>query len=358
MEDNQPVELCSLKTMRESLRRLASEDGGDRRVGNYRRVRVELLDGEHITIDIERKARGSDLLDKVCDDLDVLEKDFFGLLYMQRGDPRVWVDLNRRLSKTFRNEPWDVRFAVKYYPPEPSDLKDDVTRYQLGLAVRRDLVEGRLSCSTITYALLASYILQAELGDHDECNLKTSILAKYRAAPLEALTPDLEAKIEELYKRHRGQTPAEAELNYLENAKRLPLYGAEVHTVRDCDEVDLQLAICCNGICVYRDGLQMNRFPWAKIIKICYNKRVYTLKLRASEFDEYETHLSFRLPSTRACKKLWRCSVEHHIFFRRETPVKVERISGFPRLGSRRVSCRRTLRQLRAEQTPLSEITA
>lgn len=46
-------------------------------------------------------------------------------------------------------------------------------------------------------------MLQAELGDYDECNLKTSVLTKYKAVPPDALTPDLEDKIEELYRRHK-----------------------------------------------------------------------------------------------------------------------------------------------------------
>lgn len=339
--------------MRESLRRLAhsSDDGMDRseRRSGMRRVRIELMDAEHITINIDRKARGGDLLDKICDSLDLLEKDYFGVLHTQRGDPRVWVDLNRRLSKTFKNEPWDVRFAVKFYPPEPSELKDNATRYQIALAVRRDLIEGRLSCSQITYALLSSYVLQAELGDYEENSLTPSILSQYRAVPLNAITPELENKIEDLYKRHKGQNPAEAELNYLESAKRLALYGAELHKVTDSEDVPISLAVCHSGIAIYRDEMLMNRFPWAKITKLCYNKRLFTIRLRAGEFDPCETSLSFRTGATTACKKLWRCAVEHHIFFRREAPVLVARIPGLARFGSRRVSCRRTLRQLRQE---------
>ncbi|GBP23689.1 Band 4.1-like protein 3 [Eumeta japonica] len=331
-----------------------------------------------------RKARGGDLLDSVCDALDLLEKDYFGLLHAERGDPRVWIDLGKRLSKTFKNEPWEVQFAVKFYPPEPADLKEDITRYQLQLAIRRDLLQGRpslsnlcgrlvlgyrfpvtntpscsvvssgatplvdvgdirreavggrrrrrrlapplsvveqmcrrrLTCSPITYALLGSYILQAELGDYGDADIHGGLLAEKHVAPLNVLTPELEEKIMDLYKNHRGQTPATAELNYLDNAKKLPMYGAELHCVRDSEDIDLVLGICASGVSVCRDGLMMNKFPWAKIIKISYNKRVYTLRLRASEFDEFETLLSFKLPSTRASKKLWKCSVEQHMFFR------------------------------------------
>ncbi|XP_053618646.1 protein 4.1 homolog isoform X2 [Plodia interpunctella] len=344
--------------MRESLRRLALDEGwSQRRMGDSRRVRVELLDGEHITVELDRKARGADLLDKVCCDLDLIEKDFFGLLHAQRGDPRVWVDLNRRLSKTFKNEPWDVKLAVKFYPPEPSELSDDVTRNQLVLAIRKDLLEGRLTCSAITHALLASYSLQAALGDRAAAPA-AALLADSGPLPLRVLTPEMEEKVDELYRKHKGQTPAEAELNYLESAKKLPLYGAELHVASDVQNVDIVLAVAAHGITVFRDGQLMNRFPWAKITKISYNKRTYTLRLRASEFDEFETHVTFRLPSTTAAKKLWRCSVEHHIFFRRETPVKVERVTGFPRLGSRRVSCRRTLRQLRTEPSAQPAVVA
>ncbi|XP_041989071.1 protein 4.1 homolog [Aricia agestis] len=331
--------------MRESLRRLASEDGTMPRHANGS-VKVDLLNGETINIVVQRKATGADLLDLICDNLDLIEKDYFGLLHTQRGDPRVWVDLHKRLSKTFRNEPWEVRFAVKFYPPEPSELKDDVTRYQLSLAIRQDVVEGRLVCSTITYALLASYVLQAEVGDRGG-RVSAALLAAHNAIPLDVLNPDLEDKIDELYRKHKGQTPAEAELRYLENAKRLPLYGADRHTVKDSDDVDICLAICAHGVSVMRDGMLMNRFPWAMILKISYNKRVFALRLRAGECDEFESAVQFRTAASRHSRRLWRSAVEHHIFYRRSEPVKVSRISGFPRLGSRRLSCRRTLRQLR-----------
>ncbi|KPJ03025.1 Protein 4.1-like [Papilio xuthus] len=298
--------------MRESLRRLAgsgstSEEGMARAGTGTKRVRVQLLDGEYISVDVERKARGFDLLERICDDLDIVERDYFGLMRANHSD-RVWLDMERTLAKTFRS---------------------------------------RLRCSCITHALLASYMLQAELGDHEVRVPGVQLVAR-RALPPHLLTSDLEDKVDELYRKHKGQSPAEAELNYLENAKKLALYGAELHQAKDSDDVDIALAVCWRGIAVLRDMVVMNRFPWTKIIKISYKKRLFTLRLRAGECDDWHTCLSFRLPTTRACKTLWRCSVEHHIFFRREGPVLVERVSGFPRLGSRRVSCRRTLRQLTA----------
>jgi band 4.1-like protein 1/2/3 len=47
------------------------------------------------------------------------------------------------------DEPWELRFAVKFYPPEPAQLQEELTRYQLVLAVRRDLLEGNRTLKDI-----------------------------------------------------------------------------------------------------------------------------------------------------------------------------------------------------------------
>lgn len=49
------------------------------------------------------------------------------------------------------DEPWMVRFAVKFYPPEPAQLQEELTRYQLVLAVRKDLLEGAYDSVTSTF---------------------------------------------------------------------------------------------------------------------------------------------------------------------------------------------------------------
>ncbi|XP_062530430.1 protein 4.1 homolog isoform X1 [Bombyx mori] len=235
--------------MRESMRRLAFDDGEEKAVRGVRRVRVELLDGDHITIEVHRKARGEDLLDRICEDLDVAEKDYFGLLHLQRGDPRVWVDLNKRLSKTFRNEPWEVMFAVKFYPPEPTALEDEVSRYQIGLAVKKDIAEGRLPCSPITLALLSSYELQAAAGDHGAGCQCGALLAAAPPPPAPLARSALQDNVHALYLKHRGMSPAQAELQYLASAARLPLYGAHTHAARD-----VTLALSAAGLALCNEG--------------------------------------------------------------------------------------------------------
>ncbi|RVE53469.1 hypothetical protein evm_001839 [Chilo suppressalis] len=306
-----------------------------RRPGHTTRVKVELLDGSTMELDADRKVRGHELLSKVCDSLNLVEKDYFGLLYEDRGDKRAWIDLEKRVSKLLKHEPWELRFAVKFYPPEPAQLQEELTRYQLVLAVRRDLLEGRLPCSTVTHALLASYLLQSELGDYEESEAGAGLCKQLKLAPPAACTPDLEEKVVELHKTHRGQTPAEAELNYLENAKKLAMYGVDLHPAKDSENVDITLGVCSSGLLVHREKLRINRFAWPKILKISYKRHNFYVKLRPGEFEQFESTVGFKLANHRAAKKLWKTCVEHHTFFRLMSPEPPTKSTLFPRLGSR-----------------------
>lgn len=131
-----------------------------------------------------------------------MEKDYFSLLYNDGTDSRVWIDLEKPIAKFFSSEFWPLHFAVKFYPPEPSQLQEDITRYHLCLQVRNDILEERLSCTFVTHALLGSYLVQSEMGDYDPKTMSDgSFLKDFRIAPNQ--TPELEEKVLDLYKTHQ-----------------------------------------------------------------------------------------------------------------------------------------------------------
>ncbi|CAH1727926.1 unnamed protein product [Chironomus riparius] len=297
-------------------------------------AKVTLLDGSTLDVTIDRKAKGRDLLASVCSGLNIAEKDYFGLLLQTQPDPRIWIDLERPLSKYFKSDPWILDFAVKFYPPEPAQLHEDITRYHLCLQVRNDILEGRLPCSFVTHALLGSYLVQSELGDYDPNEMRDKTYLKdFKIAPNQ--TSELEEKVVDLHKTHKGQTPAEAELHYLENAKKLAMYGVDLHPAKDSEGVDIMLGVCASGLLVYRDKLRINRFAWPKILKISYKRNNFYIKIRPGEFEQYEATIGFKLANHRAAKKLWKSCVEHHTFFRLMTPEPVQKSSLFPRFGSK-----------------------
>ncbi|XP_071448893.1 protein 4.1 isoform X2 [Hetaerina americana] len=296
--------------------------------------RIRLLDGTDLDVYIDRKSKGQDLLNRVCEHMNLLEKDYFGLTYDDHTGARTWLDMDKRISKFVKGEPWKFNFEVKFYPPDPAQLQEDITRYQLCLQIRNDILLGKLPCSFVTHALLGSYLVQSEVGDFDqEEHGNRAYLKEFRFAPNQG--PELEEKVMELHKTHKGQTPAEAELHYVENAKKLAMYGVDLHSAKDSEGVDIMLGVCSSGLFVYRDRLRINRFAWPKILKISYKRHNFYVKIRPGEFEQFESTIGFKLANHRAAKKLWKVCVEHHTFFRLMTPEPTQKTGLFPRFGSK-----------------------
>ncbi|XP_056342296.1 band 4.1-like protein 2 isoform X8 [Oenanthe melanoleuca] len=293
--------------------------------------KVMLLDGTEYSCDLEKRAKGQVLFDKVCEHLNLLEKDYFGLLFYENSEQKNWLDSSKEIKRQIRSLPWIFTFNVKFYPPDPSQLTEDITRYFLCLQLRQDIASGRLPCSFVTHALLGSYTLQAELGDHDPEEHRSDYISEFQFAPNQ--TQEMEEKVAELHKTHRGLTPAQADSQFLENAKRLSMYGVDLHHAKDSEGVDIMLGVCANGLLIYKDRLRINRFAWPKILKISYKRSNFYIKVRPAE-EQFESTIGFKLPNHRAAKRLWKVCVEHHTFFRLVSPEQPPKAK-FLTLGSK-----------------------
>ncbi|XP_038566971.1 protein 4.1-like isoform X1 [Micropterus salmoides] len=324
-------------------------------------TKVTLLDGSLFTCTVEKRARGLQLFEKVCEHINLLERDYFALSFRDADNNKNWLDPAKEMKKQVRGVPWNFSFNVKFYPPDPAQLSEDITRYFLCLQLRQDIVSGRLPCSFATHTVLGSYTIQSELGDYDPDECGSDYVSELCFAPNQ--TKEMEEKIMELHKSYRGMTPAEAELHFLENVKKLSMYGVDLHHARmvgsrfdclpsakseDSEGVAIMLGVCSSGLLVYRDRLRINRFSWPKILKISYKRNNFYIKIRPGEFDQFESTIGFKLLNHRAAKRLWKVCVEHHSFFRlvspEETPKKLLslgskfRYSGRTQIQSRRAS--------------------
>ncbi|XP_019149332.1 protein 4.1 isoform X17 [Corvus cornix cornix] len=294
--------------------------------------KVVLLDDTIFECSVDKHAKGQDLLKKVCDHLNLLEEDYFGLAIWDTPTSRTWLDPAKEIKKQVHGGPWDFTFNVKFYPPDPAQLTEDITRYYLCLQLRQDILTGRLPCSFATLALLGSYTVQSELGDYDPDLHGPDYISEFKLAPNQ--TKELEEKVMELHKTYRSMTPAQADLEFLENAKKLSMYGVDLHQAKDLEGVDITLGVCSSGLLVYKDKLRINRFPWPKVLKISYKRSSFFIKIRPGEQEQYESTIGFKLPSYRAAKKLWKVCVEHHTFFRLTSTEAIPK-SRFLALGSK-----------------------
>ncbi|CAG4940721.1 unnamed protein product [Parnassius apollo] len=307
----------------------ASELARERKL-NIFNVTVHFLDDTQQSFQIEKKAKGSVLLELVFQHLELVEKDYFGLQFTENGSPPSatnieitrWLDSSKSVKKQVgaNAQFW---LAVRFYPPEPSRLSEEFTRYLLCLQLRKLLLDGRMTAPKNTALLLASFTVQAELGDYAAAAAEGGAgYASYAAALrlVARAAADDERRVRELHKLHRGQAPADADANFLEHAKRLDCYGVDSHPAKDYNGKDIFIGVTSIGIVVFQNNIRVNTFSWSKIVKISFKKKQFFIQLKREPSESYDTVLGFNMRSGRAAKALWRCSVERHGFFRLRAP--------------------------------------
>ncbi|XP_061615560.1 protein 4.1 isoform X6 [Phyllopteryx taeniolatus] len=296
-------------------------------------IKVTLLDDTLYECELDKHAKGQELFTKVCDHLNLLERDYYGLVIWETPNVKTWMDLAKEIRRQVQGANYDFTFNVKFYPPDPAQFSEDITRYYLCLQLRKDILQGRLPCSFVTLALLGSYALQSELGEYDPEVHGSEYAKEMKMA--NGQTKELEEKMMELHHTYRSMSPAQADMMFLENAKKLSMYGVDLHQAKDLDGVDIMLGVCSNGLMVYKDKLRINRFPWPKVLKVSYKRSSFFIKIRPSEVEQYESAIGFKLPNYKAAKKLWKVCVEHHTFFRLTSTEMVTTPRKFLALGSK-----------------------
>ncbi|KAG5336119.1 FARP1 protein, partial [Acromyrmex heyeri] len=311
----------------------AGVDGGSRtppatprKAGKMLAVRVQMLDDSITMFQVQAKALGRVLFDQVCKQLHLLEADYFGLEYQEPNFTKYWLDLEKPVCRQVGLSLIDplLRFCVKFYTPDPAQLEEEFTRYLFCLQIKRDLAQGLLQCNDNTAALMASYIVQAECGDYViEDYPDHTYLSTYKFVPHQ--DQELERRIMENHKKHAGQSPAEADLNLLETARRCELYGMKMHPAKDHENVPLNLAVAHMGIVVFQNYTKINTFSWAKIRKISFKRKRFLIKLHPEGYGYYKDTVEFFFEGRNECKNFWKKCVENHGFFRCSVVKRVVR---------------------------------
>nr|XP_048709823.1 FERM, ARHGEF and pleckstrin domain-containing protein 1 isoform X5 [Caretta caretta] len=276
-------------------------------------VKIQMLDDTQEVFDVPQRAPGKVLLDAVCNHLNLVEGDYFGLEFPDHKKIMVWLDLLKPIMKQIRRPKHVVvKFVVKFFPPDHAQLQEELTRYLFALQVKQDLVEGRLTCNDTSAALLISHIVQSEIGDFDE-TIDREHLVKNKYIPQQET---LEDKIMEFHRNHIGQTPAESDFQLLEIARRLEMYGIRLHPAKDREGTKINLAVANTGILVFQGHTKINAFNWAKVRKLSFKRKRFLIKLRPDVNNSFQDTLEFLMASRDFCKSFWKICVEHHAFFR------------------------------------------
>uniref|UniRef100_A0A4W3HT86 Band 4.1-like protein 5 n=1 Tax=Callorhinchus milii TaxID=7868 RepID=A0A4W3HT86_CALMI len=284
--------------------------------------RVSLLDGCDVSVDLPKKAKGVEIFEQIMYHLDIIEKDYFGLRFMDSAQVAHWLDVTKSIKKQVKiGPPYCLHLRVKFYSSEPNNLHEELTRYLFVLQLKQDILSGKLECPFDTSVQLAAYALQGKTLFQIACCTNLSVTAG-----------ELGGQILFVSSR-RGQTPSQAEINYLNKAKWLEMYGVDMHMVKV--RPGGQTLTPFRILIVISSPLLVRR---PKITRLEFKKSKLTLVVVEDDEQgkEQEHTFVFRLDHPKACKHLWKCALEHHAFFRLTGPIqKNSNRIAFVRMGSR-----------------------
>ncbi|XP_062904481.1 FERM, ARHGEF and pleckstrin domain-containing protein 1 [Mobula hypostoma] len=275
-------------------------------------IKVQMLDDTQEVHEVPLKAPGKHLLDLICHNLNLIESDYFALEFLDHHKVMVWLDLLKPIVKQVKRPRHVVmRFVVKFFPPDHTQLQEELTRYLFALQIKQDLASGRMTCNDTSAALLVSHIIQSEIGDFDE-DVFSEHLAKHKYIPQQEA---LEGKIKEFHRQHVGQTPATSDYQLLEIARKLEMYGIRQHRAKDREGSKINLSVSHTGIIVFQGNNKINSFNWAKVRKLSFKRKRFLIKFRP-ETNSCQDTLEFTMASRDSCKAFWKICVEYHAFFR------------------------------------------
>ncbi|XP_046600760.1 FERM domain-containing protein 5 isoform X5 [Neodiprion lecontei] len=282
------------------------------------RATIRLLDDtEIIQCDFQPQHKGRFILEYVCKQLNILETDYFGLRYVDHSRQRHWLDLAKTAIKQVKDmDPILFSFRVKFYPPDPFRLKEEITRYQVYQQLKRDLLHGRLYCSPGEAALLAACVVQSELGDYDPEIHEGNYISEHKL--LLKQTETIEEKAMDLHQTQlKGFTPEQAETHFLRLASQLDTYAVDPHPVKDHRGSQLYLGINHCGILTFQGSRKTHHFRWPEVQKINYEGKMFIVHLTFNEdLRTKKKHtVGFKCPTGSSCRHVWRCAIEQMLFF-------------------------------------------
>uniref|UniRef100_A0A3B3WQM9 FERM, ARHGEF and pleckstrin domain-containing protein 2 n=1 Tax=Poecilia mexicana TaxID=48701 RepID=A0A3B3WQM9_9TELE len=287
--------------------------GGSKSHGLGLQVRVQGLDDSQEFFVIDPKLPGQNLLSEVFHRGNLIESDYFGVEFQNMQMNWVWLEPTKPIARQVRIPANTLfRLSVKFFPPDPGQLQEEYTRYLFSLQMKRDLMEGRLICTENTGALLASHIVQSEIGDHDDAADREFL----RANKLLPYQDKVQERIMEFHRRHLGQTPAESDFQILEIARKLEMYGVRFHPAADREGTKINLTVAHMGLQVFQGNTKINTFNWSKIRKLSFKRKRFLIKLHPEVHGPHQDILEFMMASRDQCKNFWKICVEYHSFFR------------------------------------------
>ncbi|XP_078672110.1 FERM domain-containing protein 6-like isoform X1 [Branchiostoma floridae x Branchiostoma belcheri] len=254
---------------------------------SHKYVDVVLLNGEHVQIAAEGKARGQDLFNKLCSLLDLKEPHFFGLAVAKDGEFQ-FIDPQKRLSKygprgwrTDSSHGLDKKgaplltlyFRVQFYVEHGGLIRDRVSRQHYYWQLRQNVTQSFLGPpQEEAFFVLAALALQADMGNFSTDKHKGQYFQPSKYFPQWVIAKRGEDYITRhmpsMHKEHQAMATTEAQTEYIKQAIKLEDVAMHIYRVKKKKKenpASILLGVCQRGIQVYQisDAEQNLQFSYS-----------------------------------------------------------------------------------------------
>ncbi|KAK3086353.1 hypothetical protein FSP39_017311 [Pinctada imbricata] len=280
-----------------------------------------------LEVEVDQKANGEECLNKVCEILGTIEKDYFGLQYQGPKGEQLWLNMRNRIDRQHPGpQPYRFQLRVKFYV-HPHMLQQETTRHQFYLQLKHELQTKTLNVSdNDQLALILALMTQAEYGDQIN-DVRQFDLYQSVMNGIELPSHDMLTSIAIHHSKLRQKSRVCSEYQMVQEVAKLQNYGTEFHkAVLEGGEA-AQVGVGPDGVFVYRvcqDSIDQKprielktKYPYAIVKSAIHDGR--KCKLYYFGEDGEEKHEEFRLVSNKASVALYRCITEMHSFFNSDT---------------------------------------
>ncbi|XP_060916811.1 band 4.1-like protein 4 isoform X2 [Labrus mixtus] len=301
---------------------------------------VLLLDERKITLTgnqgLKKSSRAAVILDQVFSLLQVEEVEFFGLRFCDDKQQMHWLDPSRTISqhRELIGPPYVFYFGVKFYVEDPSKLKEETTRFQFYLQVCQDVRRGRLPCPAHLKPQLFALMLQADGGEWRKAGQREA--GQREAGQREA--GQMDDKVKHIYRSIGGVSRPQAQSLVLSLSSSLQMFGVFLFAAYGENQTEYFLGPTPVGVVIYKNKVLVGKYFWQRISKLHFKDE--TFELRVIRKNGSETSFFFQTSGQSDCRRLWRCCVEHHVFFRmsERNPKKHKSVSRSPSFSLRHLN--------------------
>uniref|UniRef100_A0A6G3ME57 Ezrin (Trinotate prediction) n=1 Tax=Henneguya salminicola TaxID=69463 RepID=A0A6G3ME57_HENSL len=283
-----------------------------------------------LVFELRPKTKGQQLLDMVCKDLNIYEKQWFGLSYIDTNGNNRWSKLKNDIKlekvKTFADTNAHFKFAIRFYPQciRLEILQDSVKSYFFKCELLRivtdvdvDIPAEYRVLTAVAYACLTSKEHPPD-SPEDKINKKfdrifpAHVMERMNLSKQEWLDAIL-AGIEVAKTQHYTEPLMQA----LECMEQCPMYGTSFFDIINKKGTALKLGIDCHGLTVYKGNNRIQpsvAFIWEEIHAISYQDSRFMIKLVKK--DNVSTVLVFDAKTEKYTEEMMNLIIGNHTMYR------------------------------------------